>query len=172
MAKSSNAAEPLSSICLSLLWLSTMNRRTRFGRGKGENDGSDPPQNRGVMRPKVDARCDMPLLSAPWGRSRPHLSLREGSETAPFPLALYCVGSVLAVKGSLRRFAPWTAAGRSERRAVYEGKGGGSGRGARRGESRMIKDIIIHVWDEAERNLSAIPDALSRSRGALSPAGP
>ena len=33
--------------------------------------------------------------------------------------------SVLAVKGSLRRFAPWTAAGRSEGMAVYEGKGGG-----------------------------------------------
>ena len=47
MAKSSNAAEPLSSICLSLLWLSTMNRRTRFGRGKGENDGSDPPPKQG-----------------------------------------------------------------------------------------------------------------------------
>ena len=64
------------------------------------------------------------LYSASGGRSRPHLSLREGSETAPFPLALYCVGSVLAVKGSLRRFAPWTAPGRSERRAAYEGKGG------------------------------------------------
>ena len=31
--------------------------------------------------------------------------------------------SVLAVKGSRRRFAPWTAAGRSEGEAVYEGKG-------------------------------------------------
>ena len=46
------------------------------------------------------------------GRSRPHLSLREGSEQPPFPLALHRVGSVLAVKGSLRRFAPWTAPGR------------------------------------------------------------
>ena len=43
---------------------------------------------------------------------------------SPFSLALHCVGSVLAVKGSLRRFAPWTAPGRSERRAAYEGKGG------------------------------------------------
>ena len=42
----------------------------------------------------------------------------------PFPLALHRVGSVLAVKGSLRRFAPWTAPRRSERRAAYEGKGG------------------------------------------------
>ena len=32
--------------------------------------------------------------------------------------------SVLAVKGSLRRFAPWTAPGRSEGMTVYEGKGG------------------------------------------------
>ena len=50
---------------------------------------------------------------------------------------------------------------------------GGSGRGAQgRVAKRMIKDIIIHIWGEAERELSAIPDALSRSRGALSPAGP
>ena len=33
--------------------------------------------------------------------------------------------SVLAVKGSLRRFAPWIAPGRSEGMTVYEGKGGG-----------------------------------------------
>ena len=58
------------------------------------------------------------------GRSRPHLSLREGSEKTSFPLALYRVESVLAVKGSLRRFAPWTAPGRSEKRAAYEGQGG------------------------------------------------
>ena len=75
------------------------------------------------------------------GRSRPHLSLREGSEQPPgaalktpllqsllqpppFPLALDDPGSVLAVKGSLRRFAPWTAPGRSEGMTVYEGKGG------------------------------------------------
>ena len=57
------------------------------------------------------------------GRYRPHLSLREGLEQPPFPLALDDPGSVLAVKGSLRRFAPWTAAVRSEGMAVYEGKG-------------------------------------------------
>ena len=42
----------------------------------------------------------------------------------PLPLIADDFGSVLAVKGSLRRFAPWTAPGRSERRAAYEGKGG------------------------------------------------
>ena len=42
----------------------------------------------------------------------------------PFSLALDDSRSVLAVKGSLRRFAPWTAAGRSEGMAVYEEKGG------------------------------------------------
>ena len=53
-----------------------------------------------------------------------HLSLREGSEKPPFPLALDRVESVLAVKGPLRRFAPLTAPVRSEGMAVYEGKGG------------------------------------------------
>ena len=88
-------------------------------------DVSDPPQNRGVMRPFVAVGCGIPLLGPMTGRSRPHLSLREGLEQTPFPLALHRVGSVLAVKGSLRRFAPWTAPVRSERRAAYEGKGGG-----------------------------------------------
>ena len=83
-------------------------------REKG-GDESDPPQIGG-------------------GRSRPYLSLREGLEQAPFPLALHRVGSVLAVKGSLRRFAPWTAAGRSERRAAYEGKGG-----------MQIKPVILYL---------------------------
>ena len=67
-------------------------------------------------------------------------------ENPPFPLALHRVGSVLAVKGSLRRFAPWTAPGRSERRAAYEGKGGVRAVGCE-GEllvlQCMIKDIII-----------------------------
>ena len=49
--------------------------------------------------------------------------LRQWART-PFPLALDDPGSVLAVKGLLRRFAPWTAPGRSERRAAYEGKRG------------------------------------------------
>ena len=46
----------------------------------------------------------------------------ERRETGHF--FVFRVESVLAVKGSLRRFAPWTAPGRSERRAAYEGKGG------------------------------------------------
>ena len=83
MIKSTNAVKPLSSICLILLWLSTLNRSDTLRTREVENDESAPPPNRGVMRPKVDARWGVPLLSAPWGRSRPHLSLREGSETAP-----------------------------------------------------------------------------------------
>ena len=42
----------------------------------------------------------------------------------PFLSPLDDFRSVRAVKGSLRRFAPWTAAGRSEGMTVYEGKGG------------------------------------------------
>ena len=124
MAQTSNAAKPLSSICLIPLWLAALERRGSLTTREGEKDESDPPQTGGDLRPKVESRYGVPLLGPMTGRSRPHLSLREGSEQPPFPLALHRVGSVLAVKGSLRRFAPWTAPGRSERRAAYEGKGG------------------------------------------------
>ena len=50
----------------------------------------------------------------PAGRLRP----------PPLPLALHRSRSVLAVKGTLRRFVPLTAPGRSEGMTVYEGKGG------------------------------------------------
>ena len=53
-------------------------------REKG-GDVSDPPKNRGVMRSRTDGICGMPLYRPPWGRSRPHLSLREGLEKPPFP---------------------------------------------------------------------------------------
>ena len=43
----------------------------------------------------------------------------------PLSLATDDSRSVLAVKGSLRRFAPWTAAGRSGRRGCLRGKGDG-----------------------------------------------
>ena len=50
---------------------------------------------------------------------------------------------------------------------------GGAGRGAQgRVAKRMIKDIIMHVWGEAEREPFGPTRRLSRSQGALSPAGP
>ena len=94
------------------------------GRMRGRTRATPPPKW-GVMRSRKAMRLCSALSDRMTGRSRPHLSLREGLEKPPFPLALHRVGSVLAVKGSLRRFAPWTAPGRSERRAAYEGKGGG-----------------------------------------------
>ena len=57
------------------------------------------------------------------------------------------------------------------RDALFTREKWGSGRGARRGESRMIKDIIIHCG-EAEREPFGHPRRLSRSRAALSLAGP
>ena len=50
-------------------------------REKG-GDVSDPPQNRGVMRSFIAVACGIPLLGPMTGRSRPHLSLREGLRTA------------------------------------------------------------------------------------------
>ena len=75
------------------------------------------------MRPKVASRYGVPLLGPirvalvsfiPAGRLR----------KTPLSLALDRAGSVLAVKGPLRRFAPLTAPVRSEGMTVYEGKGG------------------------------------------------
>ena len=49
MAKTRNAAEPLSSICLIRLWLSTVNRPATLRTRENEKDESDPPpKNRGV----------------------------------------------------------------------------------------------------------------------------
>ena len=142
--------QPHSSICLIPLWLAVLKRPSCVpGPHVGLGRERPPPKQGGhavphrwqVLHASVpDPMGSLTSLFIPAGRLG----------KTPFPLALHCVGSVLAVKGSLRRFAPWTAPGRSERRAAYEGKGGGAGRGARRGESRMIKDIIIHVWGEAE----------------------
>ena len=49
MAKTRNAAKPLSSICLIRLWLSTVNRPATLPTRESEKDESAPPQNRGVM---------------------------------------------------------------------------------------------------------------------------
>ena len=49
MAQTRNAAKPLSSICLSPLWLSPVNRPATLTTRESEKDESDPPQNRGVM---------------------------------------------------------------------------------------------------------------------------
>ena len=72
-----------SSIYLISLWLSALKRPSRYERGRKAGDVSDPPQKRGGMWPRIDGICNMPLSGPPWGRSRPHLSLREGSEQPP-----------------------------------------------------------------------------------------
>ena len=56
-----------------------------------------------------------------WPRSPAPQSLLQ---PPPFPLALDDPGSVLAVKGSLRRFAPWTAPDRSGGRRCSRGERG------------------------------------------------
>ena len=109
---------------------------------------------------------------------RPRAACRARTRATP-PKQGGHAAPVLAVKGTLRRFAPLTAPGRSEGMTVYEGKGG----------SGSDSDFVSHLIsfdstasrpkaehsgrvDGPKGNLSGIPDALSRSRGALSPAGP
>ena len=99
-------------------------------------DDSDPPQKRGGMRSRVAALWDRPLhrprgsLSSvfiPAGRLgvAPQKGVLTERVRCPFPLVLHDSRSVLAVKGTLRRFAPWTAAGRSEGDGCLRGRGGG-----------------------------------------------
>ena len=67
----------------------------------------------------------------------------------PFPLVPHGGGSVLAVKGSLRRFAPWTAPGRSEGMTVYEGKGGVRAEGLRRASRDTSPRRASTAWSES-----------------------
>ena len=104
---------------------------------------SDPPKKWGVMRSRKAGICNMPLFDRMTGRSRPHLSLREGSEQPPRSGAESPASPIPSTAAppfpspwmipdrsspSRVRFAasrPGTAPGRSERRAAHEGKGGG-----------------------------------------------
>ena len=176
MAQTRNAADPLSFMSLIPLLLSPVNRPATLRTREIEKDESaPPPPNRGVMRPFVEARCGVPS-------TRPHgvalvliYPCGKAQNRPPFPSRFIVLGSVLAVKGTLRRFAPWTAPGRSERRAAYEGKGG-AGRGARgRVASPLAHDKgYYHSYLGAKRRKPAFGHTrrLSRGRGALSPAGP
>ena len=83
------------------------------------------------MTPDV---CGIPLLGPMTGRSRPHLSLREGLEQTPFPLALHRVGSVLAVKGTLRAL---DGSGPIRKTRCLRGERGG----ARSGE---LSGLLVH----------------------------
>ena len=99
-------------------------------------------------------RCDIPLLG-PMGVALVLIyPCGKAWKNPPFPLALHRGGSFLAVKGSLRRFAPWTAPGRSEGRPLFtRGKGGGSGRGVRgRVASPLVHDKgHYHSYIAADR---------------------
>ena len=78
------------------------------------------------------------VLIYPCGKARnspPGGALKEGRQTyemavrqwarIPFPLALDYFGSVLAVKGVLRRFAPWNRSGPIRRGWLFTREKGG-----------------------------------------------
>ena len=118
-------------------------------REKG-GDVSDPPQNRGVAHVLIYP-CGKAQKQPPSAALKARRRSYEMARAGPFPLALHCAGSVLAVKGSLRRFALWTAPGRSGRRAAYEGKGGGRAVGCE-GELAHDKGYYHSYCGEAERD--------------------
>ena len=72
------------SISLIPLWLSPVNRPGSLRTREKGGDESDPPQKKPGGHVTLDSGAVFHAsIPAPWGRSRPHLSLREGSETAP-----------------------------------------------------------------------------------------
>ena len=81
--------------------------------------------------------------------------------------------SVLAVKGSLRRFAPWTAPGRSgEKRCFTREKGGTAGSGVHDPDELAHDTWIISISHGLAKPLKGtVPGhtrlSLSRSSGAL-----
>ena len=83
MAKTSNAAKPLSSICLIPLWLSPLNRPDTLTTRESEKDESDPPPKQGGHVTFCSGTLWHTSTRSHGGRSRPHLSLREGSEQPP-----------------------------------------------------------------------------------------
>ena len=72
------------------LWLSAVNRPARFRTREKGGDESDPPKRRGGMRTLLIEvlSVHVPLLRSHAGRSRPHLSLREGLRNSPQGAAL------------------------------------------------------------------------------------
>ena len=131
MGKSSNAAKPLSSIYLNRLWLAVLKRPSRCGRGRKAGDVSDPPQNRGVMRPRVAVSCGIPLLGP------------MGSLTSSFIPAGRLVKTPLSHRASSCRIGPRRQGFASPLRALdgcgpirktrcSRGERGGAGRGVRR----------------------------------------
>ena len=83
------------------------------------------------MRPFVAVGCDIPLLGPMTGRSRPHLSLREGLEKPPFPSRF--IVSDRSSPSRVRFAASRPGLLRSDPKDALLTRGkGGSGRGVRR----------------------------------------
>ena len=57
--------------------------RTLSTREKGGDESDPPPQKSGGACDPDSGAVFHASIPAPWGRSRPHLSLREGSEQPP-----------------------------------------------------------------------------------------
>ena len=93
----------------------------------------DPASSGLDQRPSpLDRRAALPHSKKPCNESHKEIQiyLLVDKARSPFPLALNDSRSVRAVKGSLRRFAPWTACGPIRKTRCLRGKRGvvGSGR--------------------------------------------
>ena len=123
MAQTRNAAEPLSFMSLIPLWLSPVNRPATLRTREIEKDESNPPKNRGVMRPKVESRYGVPLPGPMGSLSSSFIPAGRLGKT-PFPLALHRPRIGPRRQGYASPLRALDREDRSERRAAYEEKGG------------------------------------------------
>ena len=137
------------------LWLSPVNRPAMSHEKKKAVPRATPPQNRGVMRTRIAPLCGIPLSGPMTGRSRPHLSLREGLEQPPgggakrprFSNPFY--SRPLSPRASLCRIGPRRQGSASPLRALD-----GSGpirktrcsRGERGGSARGVRGRVTSAW--------------------------
>ena len=175
----SGLPQPHSSIYLIPLWLAILKRPYRVpGAACRSGTIATPPKSGGACGPKKRCAVAHPFSARLTGRYRPHLSLREGLEQTPFPLALHCVGSARSRPGFASPLRALDGSGPIRKTRCSRGERGGADQASEFVSHLIAFDSIapqtraFGPCGRAERNLSAIPAALSRSRGALSPAGP
>ena len=175
MAQTRNAADPLSFMSLIPLLLSPVNRPATLRTREIEKDESDPPQNRGVMRPFVEARCGVPstrphgvalVIIYPCGKAR---------NSPPFPSRFIVSDRSSPSRVRFAASRPGRLRADPKDALLTRGKGGRAvGRGGRVASPLVHDKGYYHSYcgANAEREPFGHTSHLSRGRGALSPAGP
>ena len=115
------------------------------------------------MRSRTEGSRGMPLYRPPWGRSRPHLSLREGSEPPPFPSRFIVSDRSSPSRVRFAASRPGRLRADPKDALLTRGKGGTAGRESTPGRLRTYLVISISHGLAASEGRSWLP---VRSRAA------